>query len=376
MTSPYHSLFEFHKPFAPPVSLFFYPFTPRVKEFYTPVMEIIKSFSFGGFPSKAVLCNKQELLPSDTALFVADHHTRELISLPEGLAEVTLIPGEEGKQWDAVDKILKTAMEEGLARDSLICGAGGGVVTDMTAFAGSLYMRGCRVILIPTSLLAMVDAALGGKTGIDAGVYKNMIGTFYPAEEVRICPELLRDLPLKEYMNGLGEVLKTAIIGDADLLQLLVEKREAVLARDTEILSEIIRRCILVKGALVEEDLREKGRRAFLNLGHTFGHALEAVSEFRWSHGAAVIWGTVKALEASVRLGLASPDWAEEMKSLFLGYGYELEALEDPQAILEAMKMDKKKQKGKLRYILPAGPQDIRIEFLDPDFVLEVLKVK
>ncbi|MDA3958379.1 3-dehydroquinate synthase family protein [Oceanispirochaeta sp.] len=337
-------------------------------------MEIIKSFTFGGFPSRAVLYDKQDLLPEDTALFVADSHTKSLISRPEGLAEVILTPGEEGKQWDAVDKILKLAMKEGLARDSVICGAGGGVVTDMTAFAGSLYMRGCRVILIPTSLLAMVDAALGGKTGIDAGVYKNMIGSFYPAEEVRICPEILGDLPEKEYRNGLGEVLKTAIIGDAALLNLIKERRESVLARDPEVLAQIIRRCILVKGALVEEDLREKGRRAFLNLGHTFGHALEAVSEFRWSHGAGVVWGMGKALEASVRLGLAKPAWADEMKQLFLDYGYELEAPEDPVGILEAMKMDKKKQRGKLRYILPAGPQDIRIEFLDPDFVLEVLK--
>ena len=339
-------------------------------------MEIIKSFTFGGFPSRAALYDKQELFPSDTALFVADSHTRGLVNRPDGLAEVILTPGEEGKQWDAVDRILKKAMGGGLARDSVICGAGGGVVTDMTAFAGSLYMRGCRVILIPTSLLAMVDAALGGKTGIDAGVFKNMIGTFYPAEEVRICPQLLEGLPDKEYMNGLGEVIKTAIIGDDALLNLLLSRRKDVVARDPVVLGEMIKRCILVKGNLVEEDLREKGRRAFLNLGHTFGHALEAVSEFRWSHGAAVVWGMGRALKASVKLGLADPSWSEEMSRLFMNYGYELQASEDPDAILEAMKMDKKKQEGKLRYILPAGPQDIRIEHLDPAFVLEVLKEK
>ncbi len=261
-----------------------------------------------------------------------------------------------------------------MARDSLICGAGGGVVTDMTAFAGSLYMRGCRVILIPTSLLAMADAALGGKTGIDAGVYKNMIGSFYPAEEVRICPEILETLPEEEYWNGMAEVIKTALIGDYGMIDLFRSEKDAVKRRDPEILKELIRRCVRVKGTLVEEDLREKGRRAFLNLGHTFGHALEAVSAFRWAHGAGVVWGMGKALEASVKLGLADKSWAGEIKTLFEEYGYRLDADEDPQAMAQAMNMDKKKKGGRLRYILPAGPEDIRIEYLEPGFVLEILK--
>ena len=337
-------------------------------------MDVIRDFNFGGFPCRSAFFAKEEVLPDEASLFVGDANTASLIPGSSGLPGVILTPGEEEKQWPAVDRILKTAMERGLARDSLICGAGGGVATDMTAFAASLYMRGCRVILIPTSLLAMVDASLGGKTGIDAGIYKNMIGSFYPAEEVRICPDLLKTLPEKEFLNGLGEVFKTAIIGDEKLMGLLIMEKNAVLARDTDILKEIIRRCVLVKGGLVEEDLREKGRRAFLNLGHTFGHALEAVSGFRWSHGAGVVWGMARALDAAVKLKLADRIWADGLKTLFLDYGYELKAHEDPTAMLDAMKMDKKKKGGKLRYIIPAGPQDIRIEFLDPDFVLEVLK--
>ncbi|MBF9016493.1 MULTISPECIES: 3-dehydroquinate synthase family protein [unclassified Oceanispirochaeta] len=354
-------------------------------------MELIKDFTFGGFPCRAAFYNMNELFPQYTALFVADSNTESLISRPSGveqasgsryetgidsgpLPEIILTPGEEGKQWPAVDSILKLAMKKGLARDSIICGAGGGVVTDMTAFAGSLYMRGCRVILIPTSLLSMVDAALGGKTGIDAGVYKNMIGSFYPAEEVRICPEILKTLPEAEYWAGMGEVIKTAIIGDAELMDLIRDNKEALKARDPEILKDIIRRCMLVKGALVEEDLREKGRRAYLNLGHTFGHALEAVSEFRWAHGLGVVWGMGKALDASVAMGLAHQDWAESLKELFRDLGYKLDASESPEAMLRAMQMDKKKKGGRLRYIIPAGPQDIRIEYLEPEFVLEILK--
>ena len=336
-------------------------------------METIREFIFGGFPCRAALFNKSEILPEDTALLVGDRNTLPLITTHENLEIVTLSPGEKEKQWPAVDKILRKAMEKGMARDSLITGIGGGVVTDMTAFASSLYMRGCRVILIPTTLLAMVDAALGGKTGIDAGVFKNMIGSFYPASEVRICPEFLLSLSDREFLNGLAEVIKTAIIGDPELLILMQEKKDAVLKRDPEILGRLIRSCILVKGALVEEDLREKGRRALLNLGHTFGHALEAVTNFEWSHGAGVAWGMGKALDASVKLGLAEAVWASEMKDLMTDYGFALEVFADKEAILKAMTMDKKKKCGKLRYILPVAPGDVRIKTLDEEFVRSVL---
>ncbi len=336
-------------------------------------MKSIKAFQFGTFTSEALFCSKDELFPEDSSLFVADEHTLPLIPGRGSCPAVVLKAGEEHKQPPGVEEILKKALDSGLARDSVICGAGGGVVTDMTALAASLYMRGCRLFLIPTSLLAMVDAALGGKTGIDAGPYKNMIGTFYPAEEVRICPEVLASLPEEEYLNGLGEVFKTAIIGDEALLDILKEERRAILAREPELLREVIRRCVLVKGNLVEEDFKESGRRAFLNLGHTFGHALEAVSSFRWAHGAAVVWGMGRALAASVRLGLAEPEWAGELSALFKSWGYALEADVPVNELLKAMEKDKKKRKGGLPFILPAGPQDIRMEFLEPDFLREIL---
>ena len=336
-------------------------------------MEIIKAFEFGGFPCTAGLYKKEEILPEEADLLVADKNTVSLIEIPESLSLVTLEPGEKEKQWPAVDRILQLAMKKSMARDSLMVGIGGGVVTDMAAFASSLYMRGCRLMLLPTTLLAMVDAALGGKSGIDAGVYKNMIGAFYPASEVRICPEFLKTLPDKEFLNGLAEVVKTAIIGDPDLLNLLIEKKEAVLGRDPDVLGQMIRRCVLVKGALVEEDLREKGRRALLNLGHTFGHALEAVTDFEWSHGAAVAWGMGKALDASVRLELADPAWAREMKGLMIDYGFSLEAFADKEELLKAMTMDKKKKGGKLRFILPVSTGDVRIKILEEDFIRSLL---
>ncbi len=336
-------------------------------------MDRIKAFQFGSFNSQALFCTKEELFPPGTSLFVADKNTAALVPGRENCPSVILNPGEEHKQLPGMEKILHKALDAGLARDSILCGAGGGVVTDMSALAASLYMRGCRLILIPTSLLAMVDAALGGKTGIDAGPYKNMIGTFYPAEEVRICPEVLTTLPQKEYLNGLGEVFKPAIIGDQHLLNLLKKERQAVLNKEPELLKEIIRRCVLVKGDIVEKDFKESGQRAFLNLGHTFGHALEAITSFSWAHGAAVVWGMGRALEASVKLGLAEAEWAKEVKTLFTDYGYTLDAHVSSDALLKAMDKDKKKRKGRLPFIIPAGPQDIRMEFLEPGFLREIL---
>lgn len=336
-------------------------------------MDMIRTFEFGGFSCSAALYNKEEVLPSDADLLVADSNTASLIPIPEDIASVTLIPGEKEKQWPAVDAILKLAMEKGLARDSLMVGVGGGVVTDMTAFAASLYMRGCHLILIPTSLLAMVDASFGGKTGIDAGPYKNMIGSFYPAQEVRICPDFLKSLSDREFLNGLAEIIKTAVIGDPDMLELMKDKKEDILKRDSEIMAQLIRRCLLVKGALVEEDLREKGRRALLNLGHTFGHALEAVTDFEWSHGAAVAWGMGKALDASVKIGLAEPAWSRDMKNLMMDFGFQLEAFAPAEEIIRAMSMDKKKRGGKLRYILPVSPGDVRIKILEEDLIRDIL---
>jgi 3-dehydroquinate synthase len=263
--------------------------------------------------------------------------------------------GEAHKAWPQIDSLLSKALDLGLARDSTIAGIGGGVVTDMAAFAASLYMRGCRLVLVPTTLLAMVDAALGGKTGIDYGGFKNLVGSFYPAHELRIWPGVLAGLPDRDFRSGLAEVLKHAFLSEPTLLTLLEEKRGAVLARDSAVLEELVFRAVMVKVGVVERDLRETGERAFLNLGHTFGHALESVMGFdgSWTHGEAVCWGMARAFDLGVSLGRTDPGWKDRATSLIGAFGFRLKAPgADPRAVLAAMKNDKKKKAGQVRFVL------------------------
>jgi 3-dehydroquinate synthase len=292
-------------------------------------------------------------------LVVADTTTSRLLG--GGAREVAEIPpGEKAKIWQSVSAILARCAGLGLGRDCTLAGVGGGVVCDVTAFAASLYMRGCGLILAPTTLLAMVDASLGGKTGIDFLGFKNLVGTFYPASRILICADVLRGLPEREYRSGLAEVIKSAVIGDTALFSLLEGKQAAVLARDPAVIEEMIRRSLSVKGRIVEEDPRESGKRAFLNLGHTFGHALESATGFaEWTHGEAVAWGMGRALAAGVRLGITDGKFAGRVRDLLKSYGYRLEAGVGINDLSAAILRDKKRKAGKTRIVLAAGMESM-----------------
>ena len=288
-------------------------------------------------------------------LLICDENTAPLAPPSQkGLFRVTVPAGERCKQPDVFTSVLESCMAAGLTRSSTIYGVGGGAVTDLTAFVGSVYLRGIRVVLIPTTLLAMVDAAVGGKTGIDLGGYKNMVGTFYPAAEVRIVPEFLRTLPQREYLSGLAEVLKAAFLGDSELVDLLEDNVHAVLNRDEGLLQELIRRAVQVKIAVVQSDFTEQGDRAFLNLGHTFGHALESVLGLgSWTHGEAVAWGIARAMHAGTAAGITDAAWSDRVITLLQRYGYETEPVPvDPEAVLSAMEKDKKRAAQGVRFVL------------------------
>jgi 3-dehydroquinate synthase len=297
----------------------------------------------------------------DAALTVFDDTTARLFGAAAA-ARAVIPAGEAAKTWDGLGAILSACAERGLSRDSVLAGVGGGVVCDMTALSASLYMRGCGLALAPTTLLAMVDASLGGKAAVDFLGYKNLVGSFYPAQRILICPAALASLPEREYRSGLAEVIKCGIIGDAELFALLDGRQAAVEARDPGLLEEMIRRCLLVKGALVEEDPREAGRRALLNLGHTFGHALESATGLTtWTHGEAVAWGIGRALAAGERLGMTDPGFARRVRGLLARYGYRLEAGVRYTDLEPALARDKKRRDGRLRLVIPCGMGDVRV---------------
>jgi len=339
-------------------------------------METIKKITFAQGESLCAFIDATELEDLSPQLVVADKHTVNLFSLPESWKDrlVVIEPGEENKQLKVIEVILEKAVQLGLDRSSTILGIGGGVITDMTAFAASLYMRGCRVILLPTTLLAMVDAAIGGKTGVDFLQYKNMIGSFYPAQQVLMDPTALLSLSDREYRSGMAEAIKTAFLGDAELLDLLEKKHDELMARDITVLKEVIRRCVMVKGRIVEEDLKEGGIRAWLNLGHTFGHALESASGFTAvSHGEGVAWGMACALDTGLALGLSNKAFCNRAMALLERWSYNL-CIPTPAGDIEkAMFQDKKKQQGQLRFVLMKNLEEPWIGEVDSKLIHKVL---
>ena len=291
-------------------------------------------------------------------LFVADSNTARY--LPDGVPSLVLPPGEREKNWSSIDRILSKALSLGLARDSVFIAVGGGVILDMTAFAASVYMRGARVVLVPTTLLSMVDATLGGKTGIDYCGGKNLVGTFYPAEDVIIAPHTLSTLSDKEYRCGLGEVVKHAFLShDSRLYDFLERHRDAVLNRSDSVMMDMISLSLEVKIDYITADPEEKkGIRSALNLGHTFGHALEAMRGFEVSHGEGVAWGMGRAFEVGRNIGETPSDYADEALSLIDSFGFDTSyrvRKEDFPSFYGAIGKDKKKKGGEVKFVLMKG---------------------
>jgi len=268
-------------------------------------------------------------------------------------AEILAIaPGERSKSWAVVQRLARELLTLGAHRGTPLIALGGGVVGDVTGFLASIYMRGVPLVQVPTSLLAMVDAAIGGKTAINLPEGKNLLGTFHQPRLVIIDPEFLATLPSRERLNGLAEVLKAGFIRDRELLDRLEREGLGIFRQPDELL-EVIHRAAGIKAAVVAADFREAGLRRLLNFGHTLGHGLEAASRYRLPHGRAVALGMLMALWLSERLaGLpeAESEWGRRLL-LGLGYGRALPRL-DPEAVLAALGRDKKRQERGLVFVL------------------------
>jgi 3-dehydroquinate synthetase len=291
-----------------------------------------------------------------------DSHMQPLIMSASGLyimeaREVLKNTFTLSQMWDSMSAA-------GIRRDTPVIVVGGGMVCDIGAMAASTYLRGLRLMLVPTTLLCMVDACLGGKTGVNLQSAKNQLGSFYPAEEVLIFPEFLETLSNREFRSAIAEILKTAIIGDRSIMDLL--NRMNINKPDNII--EIVMKCLEVKGKIVVEDLRENGSRMILNLGHTIGHALESASEFRLSHGESVGLGLIG--EAAIAAGMGGNDnLVEEISDTLkrVGLPAKIGDTVSEEILFKLFDRDKKTRRNGRIWALPFDWCDCRLMNLSAD---------
>lgn len=288
-------------------------------------------------------------------------------ALPNG--RLLVMPdGEPYKTLETTADLYAQCVAAGADRGATVLALGGGVVGDVAGFVAATYMRGLRLVQMPTSLLAMVDSSVGGKVGVDLPQGKNLVGAFKQPHAVLIDPDVLATLPEVEWRCGMAEVLKHGLIADAGLLDPALHRPDSA--------AELVRRAVQVKVDIVEQDPFEQGIRAHLNLGHTFAHAIEQVSGYRWQHGQAVGAGLLAAARLSQRLGLCSPELVAQVQALLAqtGLPQHLDGLE-PAALWAAMQTDKKWRQGRPRFVLLRAVGDVCIvEGVERDVVIQVLE--
>jgi 3-dehydroquinate synthase len=296
------------------------------------------------------------------------------------VSSCTLPAGERYKTLKSLQKIYDIALENRLERSSTIVALGGGVIGDMAGFAAATWLRGINVVQVPTSLLAMVDSSVGGKTGVNHPQGKNLIGAFHQPRFVLIDPLVLKTLPPREFRAGMAEVIKYGIIWDAELFAKLEESKRLDQMRyvDEELLQIILSRSCQAKAAVVSKDEKEAGLRAILNYGHTIGHAVESLTGYKLvNHGEAVAIGMVAAGQIAVQLRMwKSPD-AERQDALIqkAGLPTKLPNVLDIEAILDSLQTDKKVEAGKVRFVLPTQIGAVTVTDQVPaDVIRQVLR--
>jgi len=283
----------------------------------------------------------------------------------EGIAmsALELAPGEGTKDWANLQRSVDWLLDEQVERGDIVVAFGGGVIGDLVGFAAAVLRRGVRFVQIPTSLLAQVDSSVGGKTGINASQGKNLIGAFHQPSLVLADTEVLGTMPRRDFLAGYGEVVKYGLLGDADFFDWLEAQGPALAAGDMEARIEAVRRSVQMKADIVERDETEQGDRALLNLGHTFGHALEAATGYsdRLLHGEGVAIGCALAFELSARLGLCPQEDPSRLRAHLAQMGMKTDLRDIPgdlpeaEELLRLMSQDKKVVDGRLRFVLARG---------------------
>ena len=291
----------------------------------------------------------EKLVSKDNAVIITDENIfSKHTALFQGWNIITINPGEQYKIQATVDSIIEQLIESGANRKTFLVGMGGGVVTDIAGYVAGIYMRGVKFGFVPTSVLAMVDAAIGGKNGIDAGVYKNMVGLIRQPDFLLYDYFLLKSLPKEEWVNGFAEIIKHACIKDAAMYKMLQKHSLNDFQNHKGLLAKLIQRNALLKAEIVQKDEFETGDRRLLNFGHTLGHAIE--NTYALPHGHAVAIGMIAASYMSESL-LGFKD-ADNVASVVVKYGLPAFAKFDVDKALHVMQSDKKRIKDEIHYIL------------------------
>lgn len=302
------------------------------------------------------------------------HYARiELVALPDG---------EQYKDMAHLQQVFDALLQARADRKTVVFALGGGVVGDMAGFAAACYMRGVPFVQVPTTLLSQVDSSVGGKTGVNHPLGKNMIGAFYQPARVICDLDAFATLPAREYAAGLAEVIKYGPIADMAFFDWLEAQADALVARDLRVLTAAVRRSCEIKAWVVAQDEREGGLRAILNFGHTFGHAIESGMGYgEWLHGEGVAAGMVMAAELSLRLGLCSAELVERLRALLVRVGLPVRGPRlgggDDAAVaaryLEGMRVDKKAEAGEIRFVLVLGREVAQMSSAPDALVAEVV---
>ena len=317
----------------------------------------------------------------DAYFIICDYNTynyqlKEMIKHLKGkfIYEYIVNPGEESKSLEDYQKIMEYCIKVNLSRKSLIIALGGGVVGDLAGFVAATYMRGIDVVQVPTSLLAQVDSSIGGKTGINLGNSKNIIGAFHQSKITYINVESLKTLPEEEYLSGMGEVIKYAFIEENEILEFLLENYEDILDRKTSTLLKMVNFCAKSKACIVDKDEKEGGLRKILNFGHTFGHGIEKLCHL--SHGYAVTIGMNMAFKLSLRKNLISEDYYNKFLDLCKKFNLPITyTYENTEEIFNIMKNDKKNSFMKINLVLPVGKGRVEVfDNIEDDLILDIIK--
>lgn len=312
----------------------------------------------GSGPSRILigerLQNLQRYIPVPRPIIITDVNVGKLYPLESAAAEViTIGSGEEIKTLDTVKEIYAKLLSIQADRSSFIVGIGGGIVCDIAGFVASTFLRGIRFGFVATTLLAQVDASVGGKNGVNFQGYKNMVGLFHQPEFVICDPELLKTLPQKEIACGLAEIVKHAAIADEELFAYLEQNYTDVLAQDRQAIEKLVHASVTIKSAVVNRDETEKGERRKLNFGHTFGHAIEKVAGI--SHGEAVSRGMAIAAALSVKRGILTADDNQRLRALLNNLNLPTHVGSETKAVVNAIEKDKKREGNRIHFVLLNG---------------------